>query len=210
MFSFIEDLCRYAWDVSALCYRSIAYVIENQWIIVGIGVVSIVIAFIIAHLNIDKDDREPSVCLPTDGPGIIGLSLMFIVQYFNDFQPWDAVDGFAGLFAWGGALFFLIWIGGILFILGIYVFLFFRSIFEGLCDSNFLWEFKFGLKFMLTNSLQLICSFVPLLFGLLLVSSVTGPILVIVFFIVALLWPTSNKIGEFKDRDGNWWEIRRG
>lgn len=98
---------------------------------------------------------------------------MFIVQYFNDFQPWDAVNGFAGLFAWLGVLFFLLWISGILILPGMNIVLFFRFMFDGLYDRDFLWDFKTGLKFMLVNSLQMIGSMVPLLLGLLFVSSVT-------------------------------------
>lgn len=210
MFSFIEDLSRSVWNISTACYQSIASFIENQWIIVGIGVVLIVIAFIIARIRTDYNDSKSTSSLPTDGWSIIGISLMFIVQYFNDFQPWDAVDGLAGLFAWIGVLFFLLWMGGTLLFLGMFILSFFYLTFNGLCDRDFVEGFKIGLKFMLVNSLQLICSMASLLLGLLLVSSVTGPILVVVFFIAALFWPTSNKIGEFKDRNGNYWEIRRG
>ncbi len=210
MFSFIEDLSRSAWNTSAACYQNIASIIENQWIIVGIGVVLIVVAFIIARIKTDDEDSLQVFSLPTDGGSIAGISLMFIVQYFNDFQSWDAVNGFAGLFAWLGVLFFLLWISGILILLGMNIVLFFRFMFNGLCNRDFLWGFKTGLKFMLVNSLQMIGSMVPLLLGLLLVSSVTGPILAAVFFIAALFWPTSDKIGEFKDRNGNWWEVRKG
>jgi len=49
---------------------------------------------------------------------------------------------------------------------------------------------------------------IPLLnVGLLLTSGVSAPLFVGVFFLAALLMPSSNKWGEVTDRNGNVWEV---
>ncbi|MBQ5654402.1 MAG: hypothetical protein IIV28_06420, partial [Alistipes sp.] len=49
---------------------------------------------------------------------------------------------------------------------------------------------------------------IPLLnVGLLLTSGVSAPLFVGVFFLAALLMPSSSKWGEVTDRNGNVWEV---
>lgn len=195
-------MCATAWDTSVAFYRWWASWIDRPWILVAIGVVLTVAAFVLAHVHLspDREDDDPVVPLPTDGWCLLGLSLMFMVIYFNDFALWSQVDGFAGLFAWLGALSFLLWMGGFSLFVLMYLYFILDSLFRGLSDLT-------G-RYLLMVGQQLLC-LALLLAGMLLMSSVTGPVCAAVFFVAALFWPSSNKIGTFEDRHGRIWEVWR-
>lgn len=209
MFSFISNLCADTWDFFVAYHHWWTSLISTTWMLVAIGVVFTIVAFVISHLKIDKEDEDSeSSVLPTDGWCLLGCSLMFIFMYFIGFETWDKVDGFAGFWAWVGVLSFLLYMIVFVILIVMNLVLSFISLFYYLIH-DFYSGFLRTIRFQLLTILQILVAVPLLLTGLLLMSSFTGPLCAGLFLVAAFLWPTSNKIGTFQDRDGNQWEVWR-
>lgn len=212
MIDFICDLARNVWNFYINLHHWFAGNISDKaWVQCVVGVVLVALAFVLARTRwLQRDDSGDDIAiLPNDGWAILVTGFLFVVMYFNDFLPWHMVTGFAGFFAWLGMIFHLCWLGVPLLVMGVMVVQLIleliKTTFEG--DFYYLDTIKIICGVWLRPIIGMVITFPLLNVGLMLTSGVSAPLFVGVFFLAALLMPSSNKWGEVTDRSGNVWEV---
>lgn len=212
MIDFICDLARNVWNFYINLHHWFAGNISDKaWVQCVVGVVLVALAFVLARTRwLQTDDSGDGIAiLPNDGWAILVTGFLFVVMYFNDFLPWHMVTGFAGFFAWIGMIFHLCWLGVPLLVMGVMVVQLIleliKTTFEG--DFYYLGTIRIICGVWLRPIIGMVITFPLLNVGLMLTSGVSAPLFVGIFFLAALLMPSSNKWGEVTDRSGNVWEV---
>ena len=212
MIDFICNLARNVWNLYInLQHWFAGNISEKAWVQCVVGVVLVAVAFVLARTRwFQMDDSGDDIdILPNDGWAILGMGFLFVVMFFNDFLPWHMVTGVAGFFAWLGMIFHLCWLGAPLLFIGVMVaqliFELIKTTFEG--DFDYLDTIRIICGMWLRPIIGMLITIPLLNVGLLLTSGVSAPLFVGVFFLAALLMPSSNKWGEVTDRNGNVWEV---
>ncbi len=214
MIDYICNLANDTWNLYiTIQHWFVENISEKVWVQCVVGCLLVAFAFVIARMRCFKADSsgDDVDILPNDGWAILGMGFLFVVMYFNDFQPWHAVNGFSGFFAWIGILFHLCWLSAPLMFIGVMVvqmiLFIIKDTFNG--DFDYMYTLKIVGGFWMRPILGMLISFPILNVGLMLTSGVSAPLFIGIFFLAALLMPSSNKWGEVTDRNGNVWEVWR-
>ena len=212
MIDFICNLARNVWNFYINLHHWFAgNISEKAWVQCLVGVVLVAVAFVLARTRwFQMDDSGDDIdILPNDGWAILGMGFLFVVMFFNDFLPWHMVTGFAGFFAWLGMIFHLCWLGVPLLVMGVMVVQLIFELIKTTFKGNFYYldTIRIICGVWLRPIIGMVITFPLLNIGLLLTSGVSAPLFVGIFFLAALLMPSSNKWGEVTDRNGNVWEV---
>lgn len=212
MIDFIVNLPSDIWNLYITLQHWFGENISDKvWVQCVVGCLLVALAFVLARMRWFKEDDDSLDILPNDSWAILGMGFVFVVMYFNDFQSWHAVNGFGGFFAWIGIIFNLCWLSVPLLFIGVMfvqiLLYIIKDTFNG--DFDYMDIIKIVGGMWVRPILGMLISFPLLNVGLMLTSGVSAPLFVGIFFLAALLMPSSNKWGEATDRDGNVWEIWR-